>query len=83
MPALEGDHAERLSQDDQASRTEARFLAAALARQQLAAAAPGAQPGRCANCDLRCLPRAVYCDEGCRDDHERRLGARARNGAAA
>jgi hypothetical protein len=64
--------------DDQASRAEAHFLDAALRAQR--AAAVSASPGRCANCREPCLPRAVYCDEGCRDDHERRLCASARRG---
>lgn len=72
--------AERLSADDMATRTEAEFLAAALRHQQLQASMPGPAPGMCANCGSVCLPRAVYCDEGCRSDHERRLAVRSRTG---
>lgn len=77
------DPAERLSADDQATRTEAHFLEAALRRQQQISGLVFSRPGRCGNCGERCLPRAVYCDEGCRDDHERQVRARTRNGAAA
>lgn len=80
---LDGDAAERLSQDDMASRTEAMHLAAAIERQRLSAARLAPPPGTCRNCGEACLPRAVYCDEGCRDDHERRLGARTRSGGCA
>jgi RNA polymerase-binding transcription factor DksA len=73
--------ADRLSPDDEATRTEALFLAGALAAQQLAArqVAPGT-PGLCSNCGEPCLPLAVYCDADCRNDHEARVTARARAG---
>jgi hypothetical protein len=67
------DPAERLNEDDQAQRTADRFLQAAIGEQQrLAARAPRAEPGTCANCGERCLPAAVYCDAECREGHERR-----------
>jgi uncharacterized OB-fold protein len=66
--------------DDQASLIEAHFLAAAL-RVQRSTAPANATPGRCGNCGERCLPRAIYCDANCREDHERRVTVRARQGA--
>ncbi|HWH75055.1 MAG TPA: hypothetical protein VNV16_12410 [Methylibium sp.] len=78
MPA-EREDAERLSSvDDQATRTEGEFLADALeAKRRRALAAAGTRPGVCANCGEVCLLTAVYCDEDCRDDHERRVRRRA------
>lgn len=75
------DPSERLSADDMASRREAEFLARALAAQAQAARVPGAVAGTCSNCGARCLPRAVYCDEECQQDHEWRLGCERRTGA--
>lgn len=40
--------------------------------------ANGGTPGRCNNCEERCLPTAVYCDVQCRADHEQRLQAERR-----
>lgn len=74
------DPTEHLSADDMATRQEALFLADALARQQQAARAPR-EPGRCLNCRQPCLPRAVYCDEECRADHEHRVRTLRRQGA--
>lgn len=71
--------AERLSPDDQASRTTDQLQEGALRAQQLRAAASPAVPrGVCVNCGEQCLPAAVYCDEGCRADHEARLRMQAR-----
>lgn len=72
-------HGERLSADDMATAREAQFTAAALA----AARRPVQQAplGVCGNCQARCLPTAKYCDEDCRDDHERRLATLRRQGA--
>jgi len=57
--------------DDDAARAEEIFLQAALQRR--AAMAPNSTtPGRCLNCGGRCLPTVVYCDAGCREDHEHR-----------
>lgn len=74
---------ERLADpEDQAQRTAERFLDSARAEQaRRAAVAPKGRPGICSNCGEMCLPTAVYCDEHCRDDHERRerLHARTRN----
>lgn len=77
------DPGERLSHDDMATRTEHQFLEAALRRQRQTAGLLSSRPGRCANCGERCIPRAVYCDHGCRDDHERQLRAFVRNGTGA
>lgn len=74
--------AERLSADDQASRAEADFLASALLKVQRAGALRQGVPGVCGNCGAKCLPLAVYCDADCRDDHQHRLGALARQGRA-
>ena len=76
------DTTERLSADDQATQREEQFLAAALMRQRREAAAVRRQPGVCVNCGERCLPLALYCDEDCRADHERRQGIRQRQGLA-
>lgn len=72
---------ERLSADDQATARDAEFLADALLAQRLAAARAGQHPrGLCANCGSSCAPRAVYCDDECRADHEVRVRAEARTG---
>lgn len=77
----ERDPGERLSEDDQATQREAEFLERALLNQRLAAARqPAAVPGVCTNCGERCLPRAVYCDPDCREDHQARLALEARAG---
>lgn len=74
--------AERLSADDQATRSEADFLADALLQARRVAALRQGVPGVCGNCGLRCLPLAVYCDIDCRDDHQRRQAVLARQGRA-
>lgn len=74
------DSTERLSADDQATQREGQFLAAALAAQQQAAARHRHTPGVCANCQARCLPLAVFCDEDCRADHEHRQRVLQRQG---
>lgn len=64
---------------DQAQIVADFFLDAARQQQRLhAQAAPRGTPGVCSNCEQRCLPTAVYCDEECRADHERRELFRAR-----
>lgn len=71
---------ERLADpEDQAQRVADRFRESALAhQQQMAEKAPRGKPGVCSNCAQVCLPTAIYCDEDCRDDHERRLRLHAR-----
>ena len=65
--------------DDKASEVEQLFLAQALELQRRrAAAVPESRPGVCANCGEQCLPLAVYCDEECRLDHQRRQCVHAR-----
>lgn len=60
--------------DDQATLHEAQHLEAAMLEQQRRAKlTPKSSPGVCSNCGAACLPRAVYCDEDCRADHEQRL----------
>jgi hypothetical protein len=76
------DGAERLSADDQATQREGQFLAAALAAQHQQAARLRHAPGVCANCQARCLPLAVFCDEDCRADHEHRQRVLQRQGRA-
>ena len=71
---------ERLSADDMATQREEQFLAASLQAQQQAAAAHRRHPGVCASCAQRCLPLAIYCDEECKAEHERRLAIRRRQG---
>lgn len=74
MPVLTEDDAnERLSADDMATRREGEFLQRALLNQRAGSAAAAGRPGVCTNCGAACLPRAVYCDEDCRADHERQL----------
>ncbi len=64
---------------DQAQMAADLFLSAAWQRQQQRAQAlPEGTPGVCSNCTQRCLPMAVYCDEECRADHERRERVHAR-----
>ncbi len=83
-PLDERDTTERLSADDMATLHEGQLLQAALHRQRLAAARGAVgQPGVCSNCAAQCLPRAVYCDEDCRADHEARLQAMQRRGQRA
>lgn len=81
MPA-ERDEPERLSSvDDQATRREEEFVADALrAQRRRAAAASSSRPGVCTNCGEACLTAAVFCDEDCRTDHERRVQRRTRQG---
>lgn len=70
---------ERLSEEDMAARREAEFLADALAAQALRAAGGAVvQRGVCAECGAACLPAAVYCDPGCKAEHEKRLAIMAR-----
>lgn len=76
------DGTERLSADDQATKTEEHFLAGALAAQALKAGLQRRSAGVCANCLARCLPLAVFCDEDCRADHEHRQRVRQRQGMA-
>lgn len=78
---LERDPGERLSADDAATRHESEFLNIALLQQRLRAGAGAvAEPGVCTNCGARCVTLAVYCDEDCRADHERRLMLDMRGG---
>lgn len=78
---VERDDSERLSADDLATRREAEFLADAIEAQRLDAARQAAAPrGVCVNCGQRCLPRAVYCDDDCKSDHETRVAALRRAG---
>lgn len=80
---VERDDLERQSADDLATTRDAEFLADALLTHQVAAAAQQPLPrGVCANCGEACAPRAVYCDEDCKADHEQRVRARARLGRA-
>ena len=69
---VQHDTTERLGPDDTATLREAQYLAAALLEQQERANRQRGNPGTCSNCGESCLPRAVYCDEDCRADHERR-----------
>lgn len=80
VPLIEPlDAAERLNEDDMATRREAEFLADALRVQQLrAAGGEVVTQGVCTNCGEACRPHCVYCDADCRADHEARLAALAR-----
>ena len=78
---IERDEAQRLSADDQATQRDAEFLADAIEAQRLAALRLAPPPrGVCVNCRAPCAPRAVYCDEDCRADHEVRVSAARRLG---
>lgn len=77
------DSSERLSADDQATQREAQFRAAALLRHRQASTVAARTPGVCANCAQQCLPLAVYCDDECRAEHERRQAVLRRQGRAA
>lgn len=78
-PLVETDASERLCKEDMAARTEAEFLARALLLQRMhAARSHSSVPGVCLNCQVRCLPLAVYCDEYCQSDHEARERSTAR-----
>ena len=80
---VERDELERLSADDMATQREAEFLTDALRTQALQAAAQApAQRGVCSNCGEVCAPLAVYCDQDCRDDDEKRRRLQARMGRA-
>lgn len=81
-PGMAGSGGGRLSADDQATQRSEQFLAAALFRQRRDAAADRRQPGVCASCGERCLPLAVYCDDDCRQEHERRQAILRRQGLA-
>lgn len=73
---------ERLNLDDQATRAEMLQTAGAVDRVRSAAAARIGRPGVCGNCSAQLASLAVYCDEDCRADHERRQQAARRLGAA-
>ena len=73
MSNTDGESLERLNPDDEAQRTADMFIAASIAQHKLRAKADELKPGTCANCGEMCLPMAVYCDEGCREDHEVRV----------
>ena len=66
--------------DDVATRHAEEFLALALLDHRQRAQQVGGQAGTCRNCGEQCMPRAVYCDSDCRDDHERQLSAQRRQG---
>ncbi len=74
--------AERLPDEhDLAARlAEAALTSALNVQARRAATGPASTPGVCMNCGEACLPRAVYCDADCRQDHEARLSTRARQG---
>lgn len=76
------DEPERLSSiDDQATRAEAMQTAGSVGRVRQAASARSGRPGVCGNCGQQLASLAVYCDEDCRSDHERRQLAARRQGA--
>lgn len=72
---VERDPQERLGADDMVSVREAEFLHRALTAAQAAMHQPALPRGRCGNCGEACAPTALYCDDDCRDDHQRRLAA--------
>lgn len=81
-PLTDHDATERLGAEDMAAlHTEQLFNAALLDHQRAAGKALASVPGVCTNCGGECLPRAVYCDDDCRDDHEQRVQTLRRQGA--
>ncbi len=82
-PLLEDrDTTERLGAEDMAAlHSEQLFSAAMLDHQRAAAKVAPSEPGVCTNCHEACLPRAIYCDDDCRRDHERRVQTQRRQGA--
>jgi hypothetical protein len=81
-PLTDHDRTERLGAEDMAALHSEQLLSAAmLDHQRAAAAAEASRPGVCTNCDGACLPRAIYCDDDCRRDHERRMQTQRRQGA--
>lgn len=74
------DPGERISQEDIAARRADEFLASALAAQVRAAGGTVIVRGVCVECGDRCHPKAVYCNPGCRSDHESRMAVLARQG---
>ncbi|MFG6413816.1 hypothetical protein ACG02S_07870 [Roseateles sp. DC23W] len=81
-PLTDDDVTERRGAEDMAVLHAEQLLSAAmLDHQRAAAAAPASLPGVCTNCGDACLPRAVYCDDDCRDDHEARVQTLRRQGA--
>lgn len=66
------DRAERLNEDDQAARAAQRFLEGSLLSHRRATAQQPGTPGICRNCGERSPTLAIYCDDDCRTDHERR-----------
>lgn len=70
------------SVDDQATAVEEREREAALAAQRdRAARAPRLPDGVCANCLAELKAGQRFCDQDCRDDYEKRVAARRRNGS--
>jgi hypothetical protein len=72
---VERDPQERLGPDDMASVREAEFLHRALTAAQAALRQAALPRGRCNNCGEACAPTALYCDDDCHADHQRRLAA--------
>lgn len=70
---VERDPQERLGADDMATVREAEFLHRALTAAQAASRQVAVKRGVCGNCGDICTPTALYCDDDCRDDHQRRL----------
>ena len=78
------DPTEHVVEDDQGAHRAAEFREQSLLNQRLAALRmPRSSPGTCANCDVRCLPLAVYCDAEGRGDHESRLLRQLEHGGRA
>ena len=69
------DAAERLNEEDLASRLEDQARTLALARiQRDAGGGEGLRPGICGNCRARIADVLRWCDEDCRADWARRVG---------
>ncbi|WP_457425643.1 hypothetical protein [Roseateles sp. P5_E7] len=82
-PLTDHDATERLGAEDMAALHAEQLLnVAKLAHQRTAEAALASVPGVCTNCGGECLPRAVYCDDDCREDHEDRVQTLRRQGLA-
>lgn len=64
---------------DRASEDEQKFREAAI-RQSASSFVKRAYTGKCYNCDEPVAADAHFCDESCRDDYQKMLDARRRNG---
>lgn len=65
---------------DRASEGEQKFREAAI-KQSMSVAVKREPVGKCYNCDEPLPHELTFCDDGCRDDYQRMLDAKRRNGS--